>query len=50
MEEDILDEKKCLEEDSEESVGPIQMEVKNSILQAFIDISYHEQQGFDNEE
>jgi hypothetical protein len=46
----IFIEEERLEEDSEERAGPTQMEVKNSILRAFIDISYHEQQSFDDEE
>ena len=43
-------EQERLEEGSEESAGPTQMEVENSVLRAFIDISYHEQQGFDDDE
>jgi hypothetical protein len=45
-----LIEEEHLEENTEESAGPTQMEVENSVLRAFIDISYHEQQGFDDDE
>jgi hypothetical protein len=45
-----LIEEEHLEENTEESMGPTQMEVENSVLRAFIDISYHEQQGFDDDE
>ena len=37
------------EEESEECAEPTQAEVEDSVLRAFIDISYYEQQGFDDE-
>jgi hypothetical protein len=43
---EILDREEHSEEYSEESVEPMQLEVENSVLGAFIDISYREQQGF----
>jgi hypothetical protein len=47
--EEVLDEEEHSEQESEESVGATQAEVQNSVLRAFIDISYHEQQGFGEE-
>jgi hypothetical protein len=44
-----LDEEEHSEEDLKECTKSPQLEFENSILQAFVDISYHEQ-GFDNEE
>jgi hypothetical protein len=45
-----LDNEEHSDENSEDCAEPTQSEVENSILRAFIDISYHEQQGFDDEE
>jgi hypothetical protein len=45
----ILEEMESSEEELEEC-PTTQSEVENSILCAFFDISYHVQQGFDNEE
>jgi hypothetical protein len=46
-EEGILEVAEPLEAESEERTEPTQAEVENSVLRAFIDISYYEQQGFE---
>jgi hypothetical protein len=47
----ILEVAEPLEAVSEECTEPTQAEVENSVLRAFVDISYYryEQQGFDDE-
>jgi hypothetical protein len=47
---ETLDGEELLDENPEDTQEPTQSEVENSILRAFIDISYHEQQGFEDDE
>jgi hypothetical protein len=47
---ETLDGEELSDENPEDTQEPTQSEVENSILRAFIDISYHEQQGFEDDE
>jgi hypothetical protein len=47
---ETLEEEELSDENPEETQEPAQSELENSILRAFIDISYHEQQGFEDDE
>jgi hypothetical protein len=45
-----LDEEELSEEEAQQGAGPTQAEVENSVLRAFIDISYYEQQEYEEKE